>query len=54
MNNETTPTIMDSVSLERHLISIEYPGLVNDHEKAITSLGGIGTLSSTHSHGNRK
>jgi Tau95 Triple barrel domain len=54
MTSETTPTVMDSVNLERHLISIEYPGLVNDQEKAVTSLGGIGTLSSTHSHGNRK
>ena len=47
-------TTIESLDLHRPLISVEYPGLVADHNGAIKTLGGIGALSLAHSQGNRK
>jgi len=45
---------MTSVNLKRQLVSIEYPGLVENEDEAIKTMGGILAMSTAHCQPNRK
>lgn len=53
-SNPQHPSKLDVSQLKRSIVSIEYPGRVNNLDEAYRTMGGLQMMSTVHSKENRK